>query len=157
VNRGKRLLRALIVSIVGVTFIVAAGPAQAKPVVFHAALSGTSEVPGPGDEDGSGAAEVTINVKKQRVCFFIVVLDTALPATAAHIHEGEADVAGDVLVTLGPPVEIAGTGIGLAQGCVGNQPKALLRAIKSDPAGYYVNVHNEDFPDGAVRGQLEAA
>jgi len=96
-------------------------------------------------------------VKTQRLCFAIVVLDITLPTAAAHIHEGAADVAGDIVVTLKPPVEIAGTGIGLARGCVRDQPKPLLRAIKNSPAEYYVNVHTEDFPGGAVRGQLEAA
>jgi hypothetical protein len=41
----------------------------------------------------------------------------AVPTAAAHIHEGEAGVAGDLVVTLEAPAEIAGSGIGLATGC----------------------------------------
>lgn len=85
------------------------------------------------------------------------MLDITLPTAAAHIHEGEAGVAGDIVVTLEASVEIDGTGIGLATGCVRNQPKPLLRAIKNNPDQYYVNVHTSDFPGGAVRGQLELA
>jgi CHRD domain len=36
-------------------------------------------------------------------------------------------------------------------------PKPLLRDIRRNPGDYYVNVHNGDFPGGAVRGQLESA
>jgi hypothetical protein len=118
---------------------------------------GAAEVPDPGDPDGSGGAQVTINVKKERVCFVLVVLDIALPTAAAHIHEGEAGVAGGIVVTLEAPTEIDGTGIGLANGCVRDQPRALLRDIKNNPDQYYVNVHNAEFPGGAVRGQLELA
>jgi hypothetical protein len=32
--------------------------------------------------------------------------------------------------------------------------RELLKAIASDPEDYYVNVHNADYPAGAVRGQL---
>jgi hypothetical protein len=28
------------------------------------------------------------------------------------------------------------------------------QAIAHDPSGYYTNVHNAEFTDGAVRGQL---
>ena len=117
-----------------------------------------TEVPNPGDTDGSGAAQVSVNLAKQRVCFAVAVINISLPAEAMHIHEGAAGVAGDIVVDLKkPPVEVGATGIGLSMGCVKNQPKPVLRAIKTNPDQFYVNVHTADFPGGAVRGQLEAA
>ena len=70
------------------------------------------------------------------------------------IHHG---VAGDIVVALTAPEEIADTGIGLADGCVKDQAKSVLRDIKRNPDQYYVNVHTTDFPGGAVRGQLALA
>ena len=32
----------------------------------------------------------------------------------------------------------------------------MLQEIVDNPAGYYVNLHTEDFPAGAIRGQLAA-
>jgi CHRD domain len=152
----NRLMSKLIAVTVGLALFAPAVPAHAAVRTFEASLSGADEVPGPGDPNGSGAAQVKINVRKERVCFTLGVLDITLPAGAAHIHQGAAGVAGDIVVTLKPPVEVAGTGIGLASGCVRNQARSLLRDIKNNPDQYYVNVHTEDFPDGAVRGQLEA-
>ncbi len=157
-NGRTRFFRTLIGGTAGLTLLFPVAPASAAATTLHSALSGgAAEVPDPGDSDGSGAAEVKINVKKQKLCFAIAVVDITLPAAAAHIHEGEAGVAGDIVVTLGAPEEIAGSGIGLATGCVRDQPKPLLRNIKNNPDQYYVNVHTSDFPGGAVRGQLEAA
>jgi CHRD domain len=140
---------------VALAVLVPAAPAgAATATTLHATLSGAEEVPGPGDTDGSGIAEIKVNPKKQKVCFVLVVLDIDLPATAAHIHEGVDGVAGDVVVTLAPPVAFDTTDIGFASGCVKNLSKPLLKDIKRNPEAYYVNVHNEAFPDGAVRGQL---
>lgn len=115
---------------------------------FTTELSGALEAPGPGDPDGSGMASITINTFKRQVCFALMVDDIA-PATAAHIHVGAAGVPGPVVVPLNPPPTD-----GSSTGCANNVDLRLLRNILRNPAQYYVNVHNADFPAGAVRGQL---
>jgi hypothetical protein len=111
-----------------------------------ATLTGAAEVPGPGDADGGGTAVITLNQGQNEVCFELTVSNIAA-ATAAHIHSGAAGVAGPVVVTLTPPAE------GSSKGCVAAGAD-LIKEIRQTPGNYYVNVHNADFPDGAVRGQL---
>jgi len=65
-------------------------------------LTGAAEVPGPGDPDGRGTAQITVNPGQKQVCYKINVSNIA-PATAAHIHEAPATAAGPVVVTLGAP------------------------------------------------------
>jgi glucose/arabinose dehydrogenase len=115
---------------------------------FTATLTGEAEVPGPGDPDGGGMASITVNLSKRQVCFDLMVENIA-PATAAHIHVGAPDVAGPVVVPLNPPPTS-----GSSSGCANNVERRLLRNIIAHPEEYYVNVHNADFKDGAIRGQL---
>ena len=110
-------------------------------------LTGPVEVP-PGDPDGSGTATFTVNPGLGEVCWNIEVQNITLPATATHIHLAPAGVAGPVVIPLTAP-----DASGVSNGCVAVDP-SLARAIVRDPANYYVNVHNTDFPAGAVRGQL---
>ena len=114
-----------------------------------ATLTGAAEAPGPGDADGSGSATVTLNVGHGEVCWEIHVADITLPASAAHIHIAPVGDAGPVVVPLSPP-----DANGDSSGCASGVERALIRAIMHDPAAYYVNVHNSDFPAGALRGQL---
>ena len=111
-----------------------------------ATLTGAAEVPGPGDPDGGGTAVITLNQGQNEVCFELTVSNIA-PATLAHIHSGGPTVAGPVVVTLTSPAE------GSSKGCV-SAGAELIKDIRQSPENYYVNVHNADFPDGAVRGQL---
>jgi hypothetical protein len=111
-------------------------------------LSGAEEVgpggvPGAGDPDGSGFASVWLNHGQGRVCWEITFSDIA-PPFAAHIHAAPAGVNGPVVVPLFPPI---------AAGCR-EVDRDLIKAIIQDPELYYVNVHNADFPGGALRGQL---
>ena len=115
---------------------------------FAADLSGEEEVPGPGDPDGSGMVSVKVNLSKRQVCFDLMVADIG-PATAAHIHVGPPGVAGPVVVPLNPPPTD-----GSSSGCANNVDQRLLRNIIRHPEEYYVNVHNAEFPSGAIRGQL---
>lgn len=113
---------------------------------LYANLSGAEEVPGPGDQDGSGLARLRLNQGRGTICFELQVSGITT-STAAHIHSGASGVAGPVVVTLTAPIS------GVSQGCV-SVAKDLAKTIRKNPAGYYVNVHNAQFPAGAVRGQL---
>ncbi len=113
--------------------------------ILEAQLTGAAEVPGPGDPNGTGLAEVFgIDDRSKTLCYIVRVfgIDTA---TAAHIHEGSRNEAGPVVVTLATPSD------GDSAGCV-NTSEA--QEILANPGDYYVNVHNAEFPAGAVRGQL---
>lgn len=109
-------------------------------------LAGANEVPGPGDPDGSGSAKITLNQGQGEICYELSVSNIA-PATAAHIHVAPAGVAGPVVVGLAAPTS------GSSSACV-EVAGDLIKAIRQNPENYYVNVHNADFPAGAVRGQL---
>ena len=111
-----------------------------------ATLTGAAEVPGPGDTDGAGTASVTLNPGKGQVCYELTVSNIGA-ANAAHIHSGGADVAGPVVVGLDAPAS------GSSKGCA-DLDKEKVKDIIQNPAKYYINVHNAEFPDGAVRGQL---
>lgn len=119
---------------------------QDKTHSMTIALSGGAEVPGPGDNDGSGTANLTINHDKGEVCYDIAVKDIQ-PPTAAHIHLGAADKSGPPKVTFKKAAD------GSWKGCA-SADKALLSDIQKNPGNYYVNVHNQEFPNGALRGQL---
>lgn len=124
--------------------------ALAQPVQggakFKTTLTGAVEVPGPGDPDGRGEAEIIVNPGKSKICWVLNVRDIE-PATAAHIHIGAAGVAGGVVLGLSAPTD------GDSEGCE-TVPRSLADAIRKSPASYYVNVHNAAYPAGAVRGQL---
>jgi len=135
-----------------VGLLAIATPASA--LRLDAELIGPNEVPDPGDPDGMGVARVRLNVAAERVCYAISVEDITLPATAAHIHRGSAGVAGPPKITLNAPTEVGTSGTGISFGCEDDVSKRLLRRIRANPDRFYVNVHNEDYPDGAIRGQL---
>ena len=126
--------------------VVAVGPAHAGGAPREASLDGASEVPGPGDPDGTGFASIELNQGQGTLCYELAVADIA-PATAAHVHRAPAGVPGPVVVPLNPPAT------GSSSGCV-LVDRALIKEIRQHPDAYYVNVHNAQFPAGAVRGQL---
>jgi CHRD domain len=144
-----RLLTALAV-VFGI-FVFNHSPAFAQ---LFAILSGGNEVDtagvaNAGDPDGSGMAVVLIRDTDPTLCYAILVTGIDTP-TLAHIHEGAAGVPGPVVVDLTPPQ----TGNpGESEECISADATVLTR-IRQNPAGFYVNVHDAAFPNGAIRGQL---
>ena len=116
-----------------------------RPVT--ATLTGAAEVPGPGDPDGAGAFRMHVDpMRGDRVCHTLSVSGIA-PATAAHIHRGEAGTFGPPVITLEAPTD------GASEACV-TADVPLVAEIMLNPGRFYVNVHNASYPTGAIRGQL---
>ena len=151
----KLLLATLLIALTMLT-LTASFAAQAKPKEakgkakkarkITVTMTGRAEVPGPGDPDGQGSVIFTFDESKGEVCYEMKV-SKIQTATAAHIHQGAAGKAGDVKVGLDAPAN------GSAKGCK-SADAALITDILANPKNYYVNVHNAEFPNGAIRGQL---
>jgi hypothetical protein len=109
-------------------------------------MTGAAEAPNAGDPDGSGTATFTINAGQNEICYTLTVAGID-PATAAHIHKAPAGSPGPVVVPLEAPSD------GSSEACV-TVARDVIVAILADRAGYYVNVHNAEYPGGALRGQL---
>src|SRR3712207_1986760 len=152
--KGRRSLAVIALSVLGALLLAlpAGGVSPAggasggdDPLApLRAQLTGEKEVPGPGDTNGSGTA--VVKVFRAKVCYTLRVRGIQDP-TAAHIHLGLRDEAGPVVQDLGEPTN------SLTKDCV-ETTRALSLELREHPRRYYVNVHNEPFPDGAIRGQL---
>jgi hypothetical protein len=135
----------LIVSIPMSATAIGRTPKQARFSLW-AQLRGDTE-PSGGDPNGFGFARVTVDRSTNEVCYRLSVAQISL-ATAAHIHSGAAGTAGPVVVPFDAPAHD-----GFSSGCVAVDP-ALAAQILDNPELFYVNVHNADYPPGAIRGQL---
>jgi hypothetical protein len=118
--------------------------------------SGDQEVPvagGPavGDPDGHATSFVWAN--GSRVDYSFSWSAIAAP-TLGHIHQGPVGANGAVVVPLfSAPVGIPSSVNGIAGTVNGVDPK-IVDNIGHNPGDFYTNMHNAEFPGGAVRGQL---
>jgi hypothetical protein len=133
------------------TLALASVASAARQPLF-AALNGQNEIGedgerGAGDRNGGGSFSAVI--KGRELCYGLAVRDIEDP-TMAHIHRGGRNTNGPILVPLTHPE----TGDPGASSACTELSRSLVRQIRRNPGGFYVNVHNSAFPDGAVRGQL---
>ena len=118
-----------------------------RKVELTADLSSENEVPSS-ETGASGEADVELDPGRGRICVEIEAEGLAGDVVAGHIHAAPAGVNGGVVVNLG--VDSAEF-----EACVDGIDPGLIRAIASNPADYYINIHTTAVPSGEVRGQLE--
>lgn len=161
-NKLARLTALIVAS--GVTGGVSAGHTNE---VLEAELDGREEVgedPSQrlvGDPDGKGEAYVFgIDGDPATLCYVLTVEKIQLvpvgEGMAAHIHEGIRDTNGPVVAALAGP-EDGNAADCLTEGEEGKFPteeSGIVQRILNNPADFYINVHNPDYPAGAIRGQL---
>ena len=130
------------------SLLLVASPAAAdtggRPL--HANLSSANEVP-PSGTGGSGTASLTLNQGQREICVDIDTEGLAGTVVAGHIHVGGAGVNGGVVVNLG---------VNSAEysACIGGVDADVIKDIRQNPQGYYINIHTTAVPSGEVRGQL---
>jgi hypothetical protein len=141
----------VVLTILAATLI--AGTSGAAVTKLRAGLRGSETT----DTDGRGRAIVRLNPQARTVCFNVSWRNLDDQPFASHIHTGEEGTDGPILVHFfdaASPQEALPDQIAGVNGCARDVPRSDIRAIKDNPGQYYVNVHTESFPGGAIRGQL---
>ena len=139
-NRRSRLLAAVaLTATAALTVPVTAAPAAGAGQRLEASLHGGSA----GDPDGTGHATLTLYKKAGKVCATITWAHIGTP-TAAHVHRRS-----DGGVVLGLTSSVTG-----GPKCRTGVKHKLIERLAEHPRRYYVNVHNDAFPAGAIRGRL---
>jgi len=161
--RGVSMRKVLFLAalLVGLTV---AGPAWAAPDDVPTNLpvvpeqTFTVELEPSGDPDGSGTAELTVDLKTGTVCYDITVTGIGEPTEPAagignaHIH---SHAGGGIAVDLETQFSEVEGAVDTYQAseCV-TAPRQVLLDILLHPEDYYVNVHTDEFPGGAIQGDL---
>ena len=144
-------LKILILAIAAAAFAAFVVPALAavEDEELGAKLKGKEEVPGPGDNDGTGEAQLETKIAKSKLCYLVEFEDIGT-ATAAHVHKAPKGEDGKIVIPLFEEQTESP-----AEDCIKVEKDRTLKKLVKDPSGFYVNVHTEEFPDGAIRGQLK--
>ena len=145
--------------VVLVMLLVAAIPAGANTEVkLTTTLTAVDPVTGlvTGDTDGRGKAEFTFDTEQGTVCYEIEVEGISEPVEPApglgsgHIH---FLATGGIAVDLETDFQADKSDEFKASGCV-EVDSTLLQTIIENPEQFYVNIHNVEFPGGALSGLL---
>ena len=104
----------------------------------------------PGDPDGTGYITVTTKPSLSQVCFTITMNNINLNAIAGHIHK--APRGQSIVVPAVDLLENVNAKNTISQ-CRFADP-ATIRDLRLNPRAYYAQVHNLNYPEGAIRGQF---
>ena len=127
--------------------IAVPGDTAGAPAMLVASLEGRNEVTGGAP---AGQALELIGVQGSTLSYSVAWGGIGTP-TEADIHAGVRGVDGPVVVSLFTTPPAAD---GFASGSVTVTDSTLLAALRSDPGGFYTDLHTTKFPGGAVRAQL---
>jgi hypothetical protein len=139
--------------------------AQGASQVFPISATGAAEVtaggvPNQGDPDGLAVGTITLdngtgsgNTGSAIINVTLSGLDeNTINLTGNHIHQAPATTTGSIVLDFGDPDAIrAGNQL---SGTITGLSSATINNVFANPSGFYYNIHNAQFPGGAVRSQL---
>jgi hypothetical protein len=169
-------LRIALTSLLALALVVCAAlgrgaAADHREIALRATLRGLNEVP-PTTSRATGTLRATLDETGHRISFTLEFRNMTANPTAAHIHFGPSKVNGGVMVFFcggggqpACPAATSGTVTGTitAANVVGPAEQGIeprdfadvVYAIVTRNA--YANIHSRRFPNGEIRGQVEAS
>ena len=125
---------------------------------FTVTMTGLNERPNPVSPSGNGTATFTIDNAESTVSYSVSVASMTSTITAAHIHLGNANVSGGIIVPLTTPVNgqtVTGTITSASTFSLGLSLPSLIGLMRTGDV--YVNVHTSNNTGGEIRGQIVGA
>jgi hypothetical protein len=145
-------------------YIQAQAPSQGETLVgFYANLSGKEEIP-PNSINASGLA-VFLFVNESSELSYLVNTSGLEKISQSHIYNGSANINGEEVAPLSEEESANGENITsiMFEGDIsdndltgildGNKTSDLVSLMSNGSA--YVNIHTDEYLDGAIRGQIE--
>jgi len=149
-RRRRETFIGLLVALLATASVVALGGAAASAAkdnvtTFAAKLGGKAI---GGDPEGRGTASLEVKRAKRKLCYAVQADD--VEKGKFYLGEGKKGEPGDAVLTLfSPKVSKPGP-----KGCMKKVNGELLDEILTHPKRYFVALENDEYPDGALRGQL---
>ncbi len=114
-------------------------------LTVSAVLSGANEIP---SNNSTATGAVTGDYNEEKNILKLNITYTGLDSlTGWHIHRGGVDTTGPVVIDFGTTFT---SPFSFTDTLTTTQEEELKAGL------YYVNIHTKDFPNGEIRGQLEA-
>lgn len=104
-------------------------------------------VPGPGQPEARAFTLVIPTGIEDELCVYTDIQFLSDAPTAIHIHEGGPGETGQVVFTLD-----VGTPSDRSVHCDRGVDADRLADLFTNPTSYYMDIHTETYPDGAIRG-----
>ena len=134
-----------------------ASASEAAPTVFNVVLRAENEPNGTSTSTSKGHAQVKVYDDGTMEFLLTVNNKSNEIFNRAHIHKAAAGSNGPIhwdLLEAGNPVASLSDQPAQLRGVARRRAAAVLADLLANPELYYVNVHSNAFPGGAVRGQL---
>jgi CHRD domain len=135
--------------------LVGAGSAGATTFSWSVAMTGQDVIDSglPAIASATGSASITANDATNQICGTFSWSGVASPVAFGHIHEGQKGVVenpGFTVNLFGPDLSGAPNPV---TGCT-ILPGTVIDEMARTSAFFNVVIHNQQFPGGALRGQL---
>lgn len=133
------------------TFAPISALAQLPDVlVVTAELSGKEVRPGPGVPTGFALVALHLLGDSDGMVYKIMIEGLG-NVTTIDIHRGSKGVVGPPVVQLKPNFDGNGYAVGSLRAT-----RELLEEMRNNPSGFYIDVHTQGSPGGALRSQLQS-